>query len=357
MPEPSRPTPITRIRDGRWLAGVCRGVAEARELETAWLRLGFVALALLGGIGIALYIACWLIMPTRAESQGEVAGGRGAVWFAQALGACVGLLLLALAGAVGTTFGFGWIVFAVAAALLVGLLAVRRLGPAWPLLSVAALVLPSVAVAADGLSLTPSTRAAVVHVRSAAELQQRTFRSGLNTMVVDLRHTSLPRSGALTLHIHAGVRRTIVALPHDVCVHVRVRSVVNPLPLRLASMLSGRTDHLFGNVLLFGRLFARRGPQYAQTAKTSTTGPTLTVDFHSQGGSLYVRDYPDSVVPDLEPDWPGVRSEFAVRRPFKGRPSTALLRRQLAAWRALEARVHADDRQIGSLEPGPCGAR
>jgi phage shock protein PspC (stress-responsive transcriptional regulator) len=58
---------------------VCRGLAEARELEITWLRLGFVALALLGGIGIALYIACWLIMPTEAESQGEVSGGRGAV--------------------------------------------------------------------------------------------------------------------------------------------------------------------------------------------------------------------------------------------------------------------------------------
>jgi hypothetical protein len=78
---------------------------------------------------------------------------------------CVGLLVLAALGATGTVFGFGWIVFVVAAAMLVGMVGLRRLGPGWALLPVAALALPSVAVAAGGLSLTTRTAPAASRSR------------------------------------------------------------------------------------------------------------------------------------------------------------------------------------------------
>jgi hypothetical protein len=35
----------------------------------AWLRAAFVVGALLGGLGIALYLACWLIVPEQGDGE------------------------------------------------------------------------------------------------------------------------------------------------------------------------------------------------------------------------------------------------------------------------------------------------
>jgi phage shock protein PspC (stress-responsive transcriptional regulator) len=354
VPEPSRPTAATRVRDGRWLAGVCRGLAEVRELDVVWLRLGFVALSLFGGIGIALYAACWLIMPTDAEGEADARGGRGAVWLAQALGACIALLLLAALGTVATVFGFGWIVFAVAAAVLVGTLAIRRLGPAWPLLPVAALALPSVAVAAGGLSLTTRTAPSEIRIASVAALQDHTFRSGLNTMLIDLRHTRLPRTGQVKLNIRTGLRRTIVALPHDACVHAQVDYRVNPFPMRMASLLTGRGDHAFADMFLFGRVNFGRTVDLGK-GPGARPGPTLVIHADSEGGSLYVRDYPDSVNPDIEPDWPGYPVGLEPR-PITTGTTRAGARHEIRAWRVRRRHERADAVRVNDLRPGPCAA-
>ena len=53
-------------------------------------------------------------------------------------------------------FGFGWVIVALAAAILVGTLAGwARLGPAWALLPIGALVLPSAALAVGGVQRRP----------------------------------------------------------------------------------------------------------------------------------------------------------------------------------------------------------
>ena len=46
--------------DGRVLAGVCAGIAEALAVDVTLVRLIFALLALAGGAGIVLYIALWL---------------------------------------------------------------------------------------------------------------------------------------------------------------------------------------------------------------------------------------------------------------------------------------------------------
>jgi hypothetical protein len=314
--------------------------------------LGFVALALLGGIGLAVYVACCLIMPA---DDGGREDGRGAVWLAQALAAGVALLVLAVLGAVATVFGFGWVVFALAAAMLVGLLAVRRLGPAWSLLPVAALALPSVAVAAGGLSLSTRTAPSRIEVASVAALQSHTYRSGLNTMLIDLRHTPLPRSGTFTVHVHAGLRRTIVALPHDACVHVDVDYRVNAFPLRIASQLSGRNDRTFADLVLFGLLYQDASIQRIGSGGHGA-GPTLRVDVDSEGGSLYVRDYPDSVDPDVEPDWPGYPDEPEPRPDTTGL-TRAGARHEILAWRGRHQQQTAELARYRALRPGPCASR
>jgi phage shock protein C len=49
----------------RIVGGVCSGLAEGFHVETLWVRLAFVLLAFLQGIGILLYVVLWFLMPER----------------------------------------------------------------------------------------------------------------------------------------------------------------------------------------------------------------------------------------------------------------------------------------------------
>jgi phage shock protein C len=59
----------------RILGGVCSGLAEGFHVEVLWVRLAFVLLAFLQGIGLILYVVLWFLMP---ERTGDRAKGRTA---------------------------------------------------------------------------------------------------------------------------------------------------------------------------------------------------------------------------------------------------------------------------------------
>jgi phage shock protein PspC (stress-responsive transcriptional regulator) len=345
------PVGLVRVDRGSWLGGVCAGLAQASRLSVAWVRLGFAVAVMLGGLGIVLYLACWLIIPAEGDSE-QPQRPRDAVVLAQACAALAALAALALIGAVAAVFGFGWVVVGLGAVVLVAVLAGwRRLGPAWALLPVAALTLPAIAVATSGLRLAPQTGASTVAPPSALAVQAHVYRSGLNTMLVDLRRTHLPASGTVALRIEAGMRRTIVALPADRCVRVAVEYHVNPFAARLTALLTGRTAPLFSNLVLFGRLFGSTSEATAAPARQP--GPLLEVDFSSQGGSLYVRDYPTDVDPSVEPDWPGFQVNIEPRPDTRGVPRKAA-RALVRHWQARRAYELANARAVNSLLPGPC---
>ena len=50
----------------RILGGVCSGLAEGFHVEALWVRLAFVILAFLNGVGLLLYIVLWVLMPEQA---------------------------------------------------------------------------------------------------------------------------------------------------------------------------------------------------------------------------------------------------------------------------------------------------
>jgi phage shock protein PspC (stress-responsive transcriptional regulator) len=50
----------------RILGGVCSGLAQGFQVEVLWVRVAFVLLAFLQGIGILLYLVLWILMPDRA---------------------------------------------------------------------------------------------------------------------------------------------------------------------------------------------------------------------------------------------------------------------------------------------------
>jgi phage shock protein C len=60
---------LERVGPGRFHGGVCAGLAEYTGGEVALFRLGAVALTILGGAGITLYLAGWLLIPERGAEH------------------------------------------------------------------------------------------------------------------------------------------------------------------------------------------------------------------------------------------------------------------------------------------------
>ena len=54
---------LYRSKTNRQLAGVCGGLAEYFNLDATLIRVLFVVLAVLGGSGVVLYLALWIIVP------------------------------------------------------------------------------------------------------------------------------------------------------------------------------------------------------------------------------------------------------------------------------------------------------
>jgi phage shock protein C len=54
---------LYRSRTNRQVAGVCGGLAQYFNMDATLFRVLFVVLAVLGGSGIVLYVAMWIIVP------------------------------------------------------------------------------------------------------------------------------------------------------------------------------------------------------------------------------------------------------------------------------------------------------
>ena len=54
---------LYRSRTNRQVAGVCGGLAQYFNLDATLIRVLFVVLAVLGGSGLVLYLALWIIVP------------------------------------------------------------------------------------------------------------------------------------------------------------------------------------------------------------------------------------------------------------------------------------------------------
>ena len=54
---------LTRVEEGRMLAGVCTGLGRYLGIDTTIVRIIFVLLALFAMGGVLLYLLLWLIMP------------------------------------------------------------------------------------------------------------------------------------------------------------------------------------------------------------------------------------------------------------------------------------------------------
>jgi len=94
MNEAASPTPastestrlLVRLADDRVVAGVCAGLARYFGLNPLVYRIAFAALVLLGGSGVILYAAAWLVIPDEERGDSIVGlaarGRRSEPWLA-----------------------------------------------------------------------------------------------------------------------------------------------------------------------------------------------------------------------------------------------------------------------------------
>jgi len=360
------PQPLRRADEGRWLGGVCRGMANRWATPVGQLRALFAVAALFAGLGLLVYAACWLVLPSEAE-DGRPSLLRGVVSVAVLVAVLAGLATLAALAAAATLFGFGWAVaVALAAFLAAALVLLPATRPAWVLLPLVATALPAVVVAASGVRVAAQTGLQVAAPRTPDEIPADGYRAGVGELLVDLRGLRAARDAVVELPIETGFGRTVVALPTDRCFDVELRygsTLGGWRAVRsLAQNLSAAGEPL---VVAYGEPLPQGGGAWSRRSDDAHA-PTLRVDFRTFGGDLFLRDYPAAVGPLYQPEWPygsayyGPAGEAQLDRELRGacapgsRRRERLERRRRAAQRTqaerLPARPHIARPQ---RRPGP----
>ena len=63
------PRPLSRPVSDRMLAGVAAGLARYLDVDVTIVRIALAVLAVIGGIGVPLYLIGWLLMPEDGAQQ------------------------------------------------------------------------------------------------------------------------------------------------------------------------------------------------------------------------------------------------------------------------------------------------
>ncbi len=122
-------TRLMRSETDRMIAGVCGGLAAYLGVDPVLVRLAFVILLLASGIGLAIYVILWVVMPTPARAQPEIrlldeteAGDPSSLKTRFSPAATVGVLLILfgaffLLSQIGGLPGYIWPIILIAAGL------------------------------------------------------------------------------------------------------------------------------------------------------------------------------------------------------------------------------------------------
>jgi phage shock protein C len=62
-------TPLRRPINDRMLAGVAVGLADYLGIDVTLVRIALAVLAVMGGAGVPLYLAGWLLIPEEGSTQ------------------------------------------------------------------------------------------------------------------------------------------------------------------------------------------------------------------------------------------------------------------------------------------------
>jgi phage shock protein PspC (stress-responsive transcriptional regulator) len=116
---------LTRDSDNAILGGVAAGLGRHLDVDPVLVRLAFVMVALLHGLGILFYIVCWIAIPrdTPSASRSAATPATPADRAAESVGAAGERAVDQLRGATARSGGgrllFGWLLIVVGSVLLI----------------------------------------------------------------------------------------------------------------------------------------------------------------------------------------------------------------------------------------------
>jgi phage shock protein PspC (stress-responsive transcriptional regulator) len=204
---------IVRPREGRMIAGVCAGIAQRWNIDLTLVRIGAVALTLVSGVGLAVYLAAWLLTPSTDKPAPLRPGGRGSRFLSR-VPALVLIVLAAIAiSALAHTLWWGAPVGLLIVALLIALVVGTRRGR-WLLATVVALLVVAVTtVGVWGAEFGERN----YNVTSLADLRAN-YDYGAGEINLDL--SNLAVSGRHRTEVALGRGNVDVTVPNDVAVWV-----------------------------------------------------------------------------------------------------------------------------------------
>jgi phage shock protein C len=293
------PTPeqsgLRRSTKRRMIGGVAGGIGERFDIDPNIVRVIFVVLTALFGLGAAIYLAMWVLIPQSGKSSDNDADdGSAPVTNTRLLGyvALAGvviavIIVLSTFGArprIGNGFAWLWLIFlAVLAVLSLRSSArqhmLRRFIALVFLAFLTFFILVTGAVlgflASTGVPMTGGSGARVVQPTNAAQVQS-TYRTEFGTLTVDLRQVDFPTgTRSVTATVTAGV--LTIDVPSNAIVYLKTKVGIGHVEYETYGVLSGPTSEPFSAV-----------PSSLKTAASQRNAPHLVIDAQVGVGAIYL---------------------------------------------------------------------
>jgi phage shock protein PspC (stress-responsive transcriptional regulator) len=246
--EPDAPTPqpevakeerLRRSTTRRMVGGVAGGIAERFDVDANIVRVVFVVLTFLFGLGAAIYLAMWVLIPQSGRPDGDEVSGdappasnvkllRYVLLAGVVVAAVIVLATLGAAPRVGGGFGVLWLVFLVVLAIL-SLRSSARQHMLRRFIALVFLSFLTVVILLSGafLGFLASTgvpmsggSGARVYQPSNVDQVQRTYRTEFGSMTVDLRQVHFtPTTTSVTASVAVGILN--VDVPANAIVYLK----------------------------------------------------------------------------------------------------------------------------------------
>ena len=246
-PAPHDTTTLHRSATKRVFGGVAGGLAERFDIDANIVRVVFVVLALVYGLGIALYLAMWVLIPRAPSSDTVVVepvdDAPRIRWLRYALPLAIvvfAVIIIATIHSVpnlGKAFSLVWLIFLMLLAVIALFSPARRL-TFRRLVALAFLGFVSLLIVLSGATLL-TLQVIGVPVRGGSGVRewspttmsevQHQYHGAFGETTVDLSHVAF--SGTTSVTVTQGIGRLIVDVPAGVTVdlrtHVGIGNVVN----------------------------------------------------------------------------------------------------------------------------------
>jgi len=267
--EPKKPRRLLRSRSDRMLGGVSGGLGNYFSVDPVIFRIGFAVTTLFGGIGLALYLALIIFVPSEtADGTGQPqprSFGRIALGIVVAIAGIIGLFFLAIgaawAGATGSGALIALLVILIGAALVV---AAFRGGARWLILPALALAIPLGTVATADIEFEGAIGESTHRPQSVQAIPAGGYEHGIGQKVIDLRELGWTERSVVEVRAEQGIGHLLIAVPEDVCV-------------------DGDIDADYGVVEIAG---ASETSEVLRSGYTAT--PRLELDAHIDAGKIEV---------------------------------------------------------------------